>query len=97
MSGVTVRIKSIVRAIVSGSSDLSVFTADDLSIKAQIVSGDLDQYYFKEVYKTRPRYSKGTTVVEYTMKGLEMQGIVSRIAPRTWIKTSSRTGTQSLP
>ena len=95
MSGVTVRIKNIVRTIVEGSSEMSVFTADDLSIKAQIVVGDLDQPYFKEVYSTRPNHTKGTTVVEYTMKGLELQGTVSRIAPRTWIKTSSRTGTQT--
>ena len=97
MTGVTVRIKNIVRSIVDGSSELTVFTADDLSIKTQIVAGDMDQYYFKEVYATRPNHSKGTTVVEYTMKGYEMKGIVSRIAPRTWIKTSCKTGTGSLP
>ena len=84
--GATVRVKGIARLIVESSPIGSIFKARSLSLKVQSVIGESDIQIFYENYDTRPLYSKGTTQVEYAMKRLELEGVVRRIAPRTWEK-----------
>jgi len=84
--GATVRVKGIARFIVEGSPIGSIFKARSLSLKVQSVTGESDIQLFYENYKTRSLYSKGTTQVEYAMKQLELDGVVRRVAPRTWEK-----------
>ena len=84
--GATVRIKGITKLIVEGSPIGTIFKARSLSLKVQSVTGESDIQLFYENYDTRPLYSKGTTQVEYAMKQLELDGVVRRVAPRTWEK-----------
>ena len=84
--GTTVRIKGIARFIVESSTIGTIFKARILSLKVQSVIGERDLQYFYENYDSRPLYSKGTTQVEYGMKQMEFDGIVKRVAPRTWEK-----------
>ena len=84
--GATVRIKGITKLIVEGSPIGSIFKARSLSLKVQSVTGESDIQLFYENYDSRPLHSKGTTQVEYAMKRLELEGVVRRIAPRTWEK-----------
>ena len=84
--GATVRIKGITKFIVEGSPIGTIFKARSLSLKVQSVTGESDIQLFYENYDTRPLYSKGTTQVEYAMKQLELDGVVRRVAPRTWEK-----------
>ena len=84
--GATVRVKGIARFIVEGSPIGSIFKARSLSLKVQSVTGESDIQLFYENYDSRPLHSKGTTQVEYAMKRLELEGVVRRIAPRTWEK-----------
>ena len=86
--GTTKRIKSISKSIVESSPLGSVFQANRLALKVQSVIGDLDMPYFYESYDSRPQYSKGITSVEYPMKKLELEGIVKRVASRTWERIS---------
>ncbi len=84
--GATVRVKGIARFIVEGSPIGSIFKARSLSLKVQSVTGESDIQLFYENYDSRPLHSKGTTQVEYAMKKLELEGVVRRVAPRTWEK-----------
>ena len=84
--GATVRIKGITKLIAEGSPIGTIFKARSLSLKVQSVTGESDIQLFYENYDTRPLYSKGTTQVEYAMKQLELDGVVRRVAPRTWEK-----------
>ena len=84
--GATVRFKGIATFIVEGSPIGSIFKARSLSLKVQSVTGESDIQLFYENYDSRPLHSKGTTQVEYAMKRLELEGVVRRIAPRTWEK-----------
>ena len=86
--GTTQRIKSISKSIVESSPLGSVFQANRLALKVQSVIGDLDMPYFYESYDSRPQHSKGITSVEYAMKKLELEGIVKRVASRTWERIS---------
>ena len=86
--GTTKRIKRIARSIVESSPLGTVFGGDRLALKVQSVMGDLDMPYFYESYDSRPRHSKGVTQVEYAMKKLELDGIVKRVASRTWQRIS---------
>jgi len=86
--GTTTRIKNICRSIVESSPLGTVFGGDRLALKVQSVMGDLDMPYFYESYDSRPRHSKGVTQVEYAMKKLELDGIVKRVASRTWQRIS---------
>ena len=85
--GATVRIKGIAKFIVDSSPIGTIFMARSLSLKVQSVIGERDIQLFYEYYESRPQYSKGTTQVEYAMKKLELDGVVKRVAPRTWEKT----------
>ena len=84
--GVTVRIKGIARLIVESSPIGTIFKARSLSLKVQSVIGERDIQLFYENYESRSFCSKGTTQVEYGMKKLELDGVVERVAPRTWEK-----------
>ena len=84
--GATVGVKGIARLIVESSPIGSIFKARSLSLKVQSVIGESDIQIFYENYDTRPLYSKGTTQVEYAMKRLESEGVVRRVATRTWEK-----------
>ena len=84
--GATVRIKGITKLIVEGSPIGTIFKARSLSLKVQSVTGESDIQLFYENYDSRPLHSKGSTQVEYAMKRLELEGVVRRIAPRTWEK-----------
>ena len=84
--GATVRIKGIAKLIVDSSPIGTIFKARTLSLKVQSVIGERDIQLFYENYESRPQYSKGTTQVEYGMKRLELDGVVKRVAPRTWEK-----------
>ena len=84
--GATVRIRDIARLIVESSPIGTIFKARSLSLKVQSVIGERDLQLFYENYDTRPLHSIGTTQVEYGMKKLELDGVVERVAPRTWEK-----------
>ena len=84
--GATVRIKGIAKLIVDSSPIGTIFKARSLSLKVQSVIGERDIQLFYENYESRPFCSKGTTQVEYGMKRLELDGVVKRVAPRTWEK-----------
>ena len=84
--GATVRIKGIAKFIVDSSPIGTIFKARSLSLKVQSVIGERDIQLFYENYESRPFCSKGTTQVEYGMKRLELDGVVKRVAPRTWEK-----------
>lgn len=83
-TGTTTRIKSIATTIVKSSPIGTIFKARSLALKVQSIIGELDIQYFYECYDSRPKYSKGETQVEYAMKEAEINGLVKRIAPRTW-------------
>ena len=84
--GATVRVRGIATFIVEGSPIGSIIKARSLSLKVQSVTGESDVQLFYENYDSRPSHSKGTTQVEYAMKKLELEGVVRRVAPRTWEK-----------
>ena len=86
--GTTKRIKRIARNIVESSPLGTIFQANGLSLKVQSVIGELDMPYFYESYNSRSYCSKGTTVVEYGMKRLELDGVVKRVSSRTWERIS---------
>ena len=84
--GYSTRIKSIVGAHVDGSPIGTIFKSRTLALKVQISVGEKDQFVFYESYNSRPNDSKGETLVEWAMKGLEEKGKVRRIMSKTWEK-----------
>ena len=84
----TTKIKKVASVIFDCSPILTTFQADDFSEKVESAIGDLIPEWFSESYPSRPKYTKGATICEYFMKGMEDAGSAIRIAPRTWRKIS---------
>ena len=84
--GYSTRIKGIVSCHVDGSPNKTIFKSRTLALKVQMSVGEKDQFVFYESYNSRPGSSKGETLIEWAMKGLEEKGKVRRIMSKTWEK-----------